>query len=129
MEAFQIQWVVWIIGALVVAEAAVILIRPGVYRKFIRFFTYGRLLYIPAAIAIAVGIVFLIYARDCRQPWIFIVFGLIAAIKGVAIFLIKPQSLKDTLTWLIERSDTTLRLLGILALAVGVLIVYGGMPR
>ncbi len=82
-----------------------------------------------AAIAIAVGIVFLIYARECKQPWLIIVFGLIAAIKGVAIFLIKPQSLKDTLTWLVERSDTTLRLFGILALAVGVLIVYGGMPR
>jgi len=129
MEAFQIQWVVMAVGSLVVAEAAVILIRPGVYRKFIRFFTYRSMLYIPAVIAILIGILFLICALDCRQPWIIIVFGLIAAIKGIAIFLIKPQSLKDILKWLSERSDTTLRLLGILALAVGVLIVYGGVPR
>jgi uncharacterized protein YjeT (DUF2065 family) len=129
MEAFQIQWVVLIIGALVVAEAAVILIRPGVYRKFIKFFTYGRMLYIPAAVEIVIGILFLICALDCRQPWLIIVFGLIAAIKGVWIFLMKPQTLKNMLTWLGERSDTTLRLLGILALAVGVLIMYGGMPR
>jgi uncharacterized protein YjeT (DUF2065 family) len=129
MEALQMQWVVLIIGALVVSESALILIKPGVYRKLIKFFSYGRMLYIPAAIAIVAGILFLIYARDCRQPWMIIVFGLIAAVKGLAIFLSKPQSLKETLTWLSERSDTTLRLFGILALAVGVLIVYGGMPR
>jgi uncharacterized protein YjeT (DUF2065 family) len=33
------------------------------------------------------------------------------------------------LNWLIGRSDTMLRLLGILALAIGVLILYGGMPK
>lgn len=129
MEALQMQWVVMLVGALVVAEAAVILIRPIFYRKFIKFFTYGRMLYIPAAIAIAVGIVFLIYARECKQPWLIIVFGLIAAIKGVWIFLSKPQALKDMLNWLSGRSDTMLRLLGILALAIGVLILYGGMPK
>ena len=116
------------VGALVVAEAAVIIIRPGVYRKFIKFFTYGRMPYVPAAIAIVIGILFLIFARDCRQPWIIIVFGLIAATKGVWIFLMKPQSLKDMSSWLGERSDTTLRLLGILALAVGTLILYAGVP-
>lgn len=129
MEASQIQWVVMAVGALVVAEAAVILIRPAVYRKFIRFFAYRSMLYIPAAIAIVIGILFLIFARDCSQPWIIIVFGLIAAIKGVAIFLMKLQRLRDILNWLSERSDTMLRLLGILTLAVGVLIVYAGIPR
>ncbi len=129
MEALQMQWVVLIIGALVVSESVVILIKPGVYRKLVKFFSYGRMLYIPAAIAIVVGIVFLIYARDCKQPWMIIVFGLIAAVKGLAIFVSKPKTFKDLLNWLGERSDTTLRLFGILALAVGVLIVYGGLPQ
>ncbi len=129
MEALQMQWVVLVIGALVVSESVLILIKPAVYRKLLKFFSYGRMLYIPAAIAIVVGVLFLIYARDCRQPWMIIVFGLIAAVKGLVIFLSKPKTFKDLLNWLGERSDTTLRLFGILALAVGVLIVYGGMPR
>ena len=129
MEALQMQWVVLVIGALVVSESVIILIKPGVYRKLIKFFSYGRMLYIPAAIGIVVGVLFLIYARDCRQPWMIIVFGLIAAIKGLVIFVSKPKTFKDMLNWLGERSDTTLRLFGILALAVGVLIVSGGMPQ
>ena len=64
MDALQIQWIVFAVGALIVAEAAIILIKPVVYRKIIKFFSYGRMLYIPAAIAIVVGILFLIYARD-----------------------------------------------------------------
>ncbi len=129
MDALQIQWIVFVVGALIVAKAAIILIWPAVYRKLLGFFSYGRMLYIPAAIAIVVGVLFLIYARDCRQPWIIIVFGLIVAVKGLAIFVSKPKTFKNLLNWLSERSDTMLRLLGILVLAIGVLIMYGGMPR
>ena len=120
--------VIWIIGALIVIEAAIIIVRPDIYKKFIKFLTRGRMLYIPAVVAVVVGIVFLIYARECSIPWIIIVFGLIAAIKGVAIFLVKGETLKETLNWLHERSNMTLRLLGILALAIGALILYAG-PR
>ena len=96
--------VVWIIGALIVLEAAVLVVRPDIYKKFIKFFTRGRMLYIPAAVAIVVGIVFLIFARECSIPWLIIVFGLIAAIKGVSIFVVKLDTLKETLNWLSERS-------------------------
>ena len=129
MEAIQMQWVVLVIGALVVSESVIILIKPVVYRKLIKFLSYGRMLYIPEARGIVVGVLFMRYALDCRQPWMIIVFGLIAAIKGLVIFVSKPKTFKDMLNWLGERSDTTLRLFGILELAVGVWIVYGGMPQ
>ena len=121
--------VVWIIGALIVLEAAVLVVRPDMYKKFVKFLTRDKLLYIPAAVAIVVGIVFLIFARECSIPWLIIVFGLIAAIKGVSIFVVKLDTLKETLNWLSERSNLSLRLLGILALVIGALILYAGTPR
>lgn len=121
--------VVLIIGALVIAEAAVILVKPDLYRKFIKLFGRGMLLYIPAAIAIVVGVVFLVFARDCHIPWVIIVIGLIAAVKGISIFAVKLETLKGVVNWLSERSDITLRLFGLLALAFGALILYAGVPR
>ncbi|MHC5061996.1 MAG: hypothetical protein ACYTFK_13030 [Planctomycetota bacterium] len=129
MDASRIEWIVFVVGALIAAEAAIILIKPGVFRKLAGFFIYDRMLYIPAAIAIVVGVVFLIFARECLQPKLIIVFGLIAAAKGLAIFLNKPETFKKLLDWFSARSDTMLRLLSILELAIGVLIMYGGMPR
>ena len=121
--------VVWIIGALIVLEAAVLVVRPDMYKKFVKFLTRDKLLYRPAAVAIVVGIVFLIFARECSIPWVIIVFGLIAAIKGVSIFVVKLDTLKETLNWLSERSNLSLRLLGILALVIGALILYAGTPQ
>jgi uncharacterized protein YjeT (DUF2065 family) len=121
--------IVWIIGALIVLEATVLLVRPDVYKKFVRLFTKGRLLYIPAVVAVVVGVVFLVFARECNIPWVIIIIGLISAVKGIAIFAVKLETLKDTLNWLGERSDITLRLFGLLALAFGALILYAGVPR
>ena len=121
--------IVWIIGALIAVEACVLIIKPDVYRKFVKLFGRGKLLYIPAAIAIVVGVVFLIFARECHIPWMIIVIGLISAVKGLSIFAIKLEALKGMLNWLGARSDITLRLFGLLALVFGALILYAGVPR
>jgi uncharacterized protein YjeT (DUF2065 family) len=43
--------------------------------------------------------------------------------------VVKLDTLKETLNWLSERSNLSLRLLGILALAIGALILYAGTPQ
>jgi len=121
--------IVWIIGALIVVEACALLIKPDLYRKFVKLFGRGMLLYIPGVIAIVAGVVFLIFARECHIPWVIIVIGLISAVKGLSIFAIKLETLKGMLNWLSSMSDITLRFFGLLALAFGALILYAGVPR
>ncbi|HIJ67715.1 MAG TPA: hypothetical protein HPP87_08830 [Planctomycetes bacterium] len=121
--------IVWIIGVLVVGAAVLLLIKPDAYRKYVKLFVRGKLLYIPAVISIIVGVVLLIFARECHIPWVIIVVGLLSAIKGLSIFAVKLDTLKGMLNWLCERSDITLRLFGLLALAFGALILYAGVPR
>ena len=121
--------IVLIIGALIVGASVLLLIKPDVYRKSVKLFVRGKLLYIPAVISIIVGVVLLIFARECHIPWIIIVVGLLSAIKGLSIFAVKLDKLKKMLNWLCDRSDITLRLFGLLALAFGALILYAGVPR
>lgn len=117
---------VWIIGALIVFEAVVLLIKPDYYRKLVKLLAHGRLMYIPAALAIVFGVIFLVYARACNIPWLIIVFGLIMLAKGIWLFAVKIDNVRATMQWLQERGDTTLRILGILALAIGAVILYAG---
>ncbi len=117
---------VWIIGALIVFEAVVLLIKPDLYRKLVKLLARGRLMYIPAALAIVFGVIFLVYARACNIPWLIVVFGLIMLAKGIWLFAVKIDNVRATMQWLQERGDTTLRILGILALAIGAVILYAG---
>jgi len=121
--------IVWIIGALIVVAAGLLVIKPDAYRKSVKLFVSGKLLYIPAVIAIVAGVVLLIFARECHIPWVIIVVGLLSAVKGLSVFVIKLETLKGILNWLCGRSDITLRLFGLLALAFGALILYAGVPR
>ncbi len=120
---------VWIIGALIVFEAVVLLIKPDLYRKLVKLLARGRLMYIPAALVIVFGVIFLVYAMDCNIPWLIIVFGLIMLAKGIWLFAVKIDNVRATMQWLQERGDTTLRILGILALAIGAVILYAGAAR
>lgn len=120
---------VWIIGALIVFEAVVLLVKPDLYRKLIKLLARGRLMYIPAALVIVFGVIFLVYARACNIPWLIIVFGLIMLAKGIWLFAVKIDNVRATMQWLQERGDTTLRILGILALAIGAVILYAGAAR
>jgi uncharacterized protein YjeT (DUF2065 family) len=120
---------VWIIGALIVFEAVVLLIKPDLYRKVVKLLARGRLMYIPAALVIVFGVIFLVYARACNIPWLIIVFGLIMLAKGIWLFATKIDNVRATMQWLQERGDTTLRILGILALAIGAVILYAGAAR
>jgi len=120
---------VWIIGALIVFEAVVLLIRPDYYRKLVKLLARGRLMYIPAVLAIVFGVIFLVYARACNIPWLIVVFGLIMLTKGIWLFAVKIDNVRATMQWLQERSDTMLRILGILALAIGAVILYAGAAR
>lgn len=79
-----------------------------------------------SAIKTAIGIVFLVFARDCRLPWVIVLLGLLIA-GGSLIFL--TLDAEKQLKWIqsIEnKQDWFYRLMGIANLMVGILVVYAG---
>ena len=122
--------VIWIVGAVIVLEGAAMLIKPEIFRRMIKFFGHGRLIYIPAVLRIALGVVFLISALSCKLPWIIITLGIIILAAGIGTFAVSLDWLKKMLDWWCQRPQIIFRLISIIAVLLGALIIYAaGMPQ
>ena len=128
MEA-TLRAIVFGVGVLCVLEGLAIVIKPGFYRKAIEIFTKGKLAYISPPLKTAFGVLFLISATSCKKTAIIIVLGLITCAAGIAMFAMGLAKLKGFLNWLKIRPDWFLRLVGVLAVLLGVLMAYAaGLP-
>ena len=116
--------VVKIVGIVVVFIGIVYLLKPGVLKSFIGFFKKGKRIYFVALIRFVLAVIFLLAANQCKTPWVIIVFGIIFMISGLLIFILRAERLKSILDWWQRQSSLLLRLMGLIALAVGAAIIY-----
>jgi len=116
--------VVWVIGALFVLEGVVFLVKPQICRKVLEFFVQDKLLYVPGAVRVFFGVIFLIYGRSCSIPAIIIVFGIVLLVLGVAGFTIGLERQKAIVNWGQQKSATVLRLMAIVVILLGAIVVY-----
>ncbi len=116
--------VVLTIGVLLVIWGLWIVIRPEFIRKIIQVLCKGLLVYIPPAVRVLLGIVFLLSARECRVPWVVMAFGIIMFAAGIVMFMMKAGKLRSMFEWWGKRSLTALRVMGLLAAAVGGVIAW-----
>ena len=120
------SFIILITGILVIIEGLSIMVWPASYRKAVDFFLKGKMIYLAAIIKIALGAVFLMAVRDCRQGWRWVIFliGLMMCMGSTAAFFIKFEKLKLLLGWLQRRSNFFYRLLALFATALGGIIAY-----
>ncbi len=123
MEA-TLRTIVFVVGLICVLEGIVIVIKPGFYRQAIRVFLKGKLVYASPPLKTAFGVLFLVAATSCAKPAIIIALGLITCAAGIAMFMMGSAKLKRFLNWWKMRPDWFLRLLGVVAVLLGVLIIY-----
>ncbi len=116
--------VVKIVGIVVVFIGIVYLLKPGVLKSFIGFFKKGKRIYFVALIRFVLAVIFLLAANQCKMPWVIIVFGILFMISGLLIFILRAERLKSILDWWQRQSSLLLRLMGLIALAVGAAIIY-----
>lgn len=121
--------IVWIVGTLIAVLGVVVLIVPKVLRKWLSFFSKGRLVYIPVVLRIVLGVLFLIYARETHVPWVIILFGILMTGAGI-IFLVMPyQNTDKLLKWWIDQPIWVYRVWAIVAAVLGGIIMYAGVPE
>jgi len=119
-----------VFGILVVLEGVLLLVKPEVYSKAVAILSKGKLVYIAALLKIVVGVFMLVAAMSCNRQMIMIVLGLLAGGTGVTMLGISQIKLKKIFEWWSVRPKFVIRVLGILAMAVGGLIIYAaGMPQ
>jgi hypothetical protein len=84
----------------------------------------GKLIYVAALLKSAIGIVLLISALSCNKPWIVITFGLLALFAGILMLTSKIEKTRAFLDWWRQLSLTTFRVFGIIAIALGGILIY-----
>ncbi|MDO8303454.1 MAG: hypothetical protein Q7T18_09450 [Sedimentisphaerales bacterium] len=118
------QLIIKFIGVAIIVQTCVFLLRIDLLRELLKFFARGNRIYFIAAIRIAVAVLLLIGATQCRRMWIIVAIGIVLLLSGIAIFTLNSATFKKILTWYQQRADLFLRLLAVIGIVFGSLIVY-----
>lgn len=115
--------VIMVIGIVIVLWGIWIVIKPGVVKAILTHLK-GPLVYVPALLRIALGVVFLVSVRGSKREWIIMAFGILFFAAGIGMFMIKPAKLQAFFERWANRAPLTIRVLGIIAMAIGGVIAY-----
>jgi len=112
------------LGVVIVAVGVVYLLRPDIMKWLMGFFKQGKRIYLAGVIRLALAVIFFLGARECDITWVIVVFGILFLIGGVLIFILGHEKLRRILDWYQKQSALLLRVLAVIALAIGAVIIY-----
>jgi hypothetical protein len=115
--------VIKIVGLVIAAVGIVYIIKPNVMNRIIEFFKKGKHLYIAAPVRLAFAVVFLVGARECRYSWVIFAFGILFLITGILVLVLGPKKLTPILEWWLKQPILLLRLMALIAVAIGIVII------
>ena len=115
--------VIKIIGIVFVAIAVVYILKPGVMNGLFEFFKKGNRVYLAAPIRLALAVVFLLGARECKHFWVIMALGILLLISGGGVLVLGPRKLRPMIEWFQGQSEILQRVVALIVLAVGVVII------
>lgn len=118
------MFLVKLVGMILVAVGIVFLLSPKRMKQWMVFCEKGLMPYMMGSLRILVGILFLFAASQSRVVWVIVTIGILALLGGIAIFILGLERVKSMLRWSEARSLPVIRLIALLAIAIGVLILY-----
>lgn len=113
-----------LVGIIIVVMGAIFLVKPATYKKYINFWMKGNRLYPGGILSLLFGIIFLRAASNCALSWFVFLVGILSLTKGILAFALGPKKIKPFLEQMENKPDSTLRVLAVLALAIGILLIY-----
>jgi uncharacterized protein YjeT (DUF2065 family) len=116
--------VIKIIGIIFVAVGIVYLLKPDVMKWLMGFFKKGKRIYLAGLIRFVLAVIFLLAANQCKIPWVIIAFGILFMLSGLLVFTLGSERIKSILDWWQKQSPLLLRVIALIALAVGAVIIY-----
>jgi len=118
------DFVIKIIGTVIVGIGLVYLVKPLILSRMMRFFAAGSRLYLAALVRFALAIIFFLGARECDVTWLIVVFGLIFLLSGLLIFLLGLDKARNIISWYLDQPVFLLRVIASIVLCTGLIIVY-----
>lgn len=115
-----------LIGIFLVCVGIVNFINPVVMKKMISFWQKGKRIYAGGLIRVLFGSVLLWASFDfqMKHPCVLAFLGALMVLGGLLIFILGLERMKTMLNWWDKKPLFVLRLMAILALAIGVLVIY-----
>lgn len=111
------------IGILIALMGIVYLLRPDIIKKLMKFFKKGKRIYFSGVLRLALAVVFLVGAHECRYFKIIFASGIIFLVGGLLIFLLGPEKIRKILDWYQEQSILIFRVIAVIILVFGVIII------
>ena len=112
------------LGIVIVVFGVIYLLNPNIMKAYMAFWKKGKRLYMGAALSLLIGIILLVAASQCVVSWFVALFGILGLIKGIVLFVLKPEKAISMLNWWAERPVAFLRVHALFALVVGMLLIY-----
>ena len=112
------------LGILFCIIGIVYFLKPNVMKWLMEFFKQGKRIYFSGLIRFALAIVFFVGARECKHPWVIFAFGILFIIGGLLVFALGPEKIRRILDWYQKQPVLILRVIAVIALAVGLIIIF-----
>ncbi len=113
-----------LIGIVIVVMGITFLLSPKKLKHFMAFLGQGKRLYGVGILRLLFGVILLLAASQCRLVGVILTLGILILIGGILIFVLGLERVKSMLNWWNKRSPLILRLMGLIALALGALLLY-----
>lgn len=113
-----------LIGIFIAGMGIILLLSPKTIKRLVAFCQQGKRVYISGLLRLLIGVILLLAASQCRLSGMVATLGILVLIGGILIFVLGIERTKALLNRWSNKSTLFLRLWGILALAIGVLLIY-----
>lgn len=118
------QIVIKSLGIIITLVGVAYLLGPGLIKGLMNFFKKGQRIYAPGLLRLALAVVFLLSARECRYPWVIFACGIIFLTEAVLIFTVGPQKIRLILDWYDGQPDLVFRVIALIVIIFGSVIIY-----
>jgi hypothetical protein len=116
--------VVWASTAYLLALGALAFVRPALINRFFEGFAASwRINFLEAALRLIVGLAFMAVSPEAKLPVVFFWFGAVLAVTAIPMMLLYRLH-KRQAVWVLPLARRILPLMGIVAIALGTLIVW-----
>ncbi len=116
--------VVWASAAYLLALGALAFVRPAIINRFLEGFAASwRINFLEAALRLIVGLALMAVSPETKLPLVFFWFGVVLAVTAIPMMFLYRLH-KRQAVWVLPLTRRILPLMGIVAIALGVLIVW-----
>ena len=111
-------------GIIIVVMGIIFMVNSNTLKQYIAFWRPQKRIFIGGILSLLFGVIFLLAAPQCRLRGLVIVFGVWSIIKGVLLFTIGQNRINTYFDWWMEKPNSAIRFLGLIAVVIGVLFIY-----